>query len=276
MTLAGVTGVDAGARCQRFGSEPVGILPLQAQDQRGAGFGVRFAGKQKQNGRSIFHRAAESKPSVERHMANQFGGNIAEVDRDAAEASALQQQIGDAKRLIDILAADPKQIFQIDAGGSGRAGIERIGTINEGAGFFLRSSGAERGEKKSGEAGGGRTKNFGEGSARKASSERIDFLDAGGNRGENAAVAIGERRGDAAHQGLFDLSTQCGKVSGHDGGRGKRLMAIFAFCSPWQFSTTRWTLSIATKKKRFKSKSSVSGPKAIPRLQCLLTNYETT
>ena len=119
-------------------------MSLQLQNQRSASLRVRFPRQQQQNSRRVFHRAAEPEPGIERHVANQFGRNVADIYRDKTEAAALQQQIRGAQGLLDGMAAHPEQFFQVHAGRRRGTRIKRVGAIDQRAGFVVPGSGAER------------------------------------------------------------------------------------------------------------------------------------
>jgi len=119
--------------------DPAGGFRFQAQHQRSASFCLRFPIQKHQNRRRIFHRAPQTKPDVQRHMANIFRGNIAQIERDQTEAAALQKQIRGAQRVIQIPAAHPQQLFQFHAGRFRRMRIEGVASIHKSAHFSRHS-----------------------------------------------------------------------------------------------------------------------------------------
>lgn len=195
---------------------PMRFVRFEVQDQRGAGFGVGVLLEEQEDGWCVFDSAAEAEPGVQRNLADRAGGDIAQIDGDYSEAAGLDEQIGGAQGLVEILAADPKEFAQIDSGSSGGERIEAVARIDQGADFAISGALGERGEEQAGAAGAGSSADFGHGAARKAAGEEIDFGDAKGDQLENVAVAIGKGRRDATAEIGFDLGAESGDgASGH-------------------------------------------------------------
>jgi hypothetical protein len=119
-------------------------------------------------------------------------------------------------------AANPQQAGEVDAGGRGRFGMERIGDVDPGADFSLGGELGEEGEREGGAAGAFRAHQLGDGTEGEAAVENaVDCGDTGGGDGAEDARCGGKGGRNAGCQRRFDLSAECG------GGRHIRL--IFAY-----------------------------------------------
>lgn len=200
----------------RFGSGeircagPMGGVHAECQNKRGACFGVWFLVEEEKDRGSVFDGFAKAEPGVERDVAYDFGRNVTQIENDQAKTTALQKQVRGAQRLIDVAASHPEEILKIYAGGLGGMRVEGIAGVDECAGFGLGRSRHKSGKQNAGAAGTGRATDFRQAAAGQASSERIDFVDAGGDGLENFAVAIGEGGGDTSSESGFDGNAECG------------------------------------------------------------------
>src|SRR5215472_16142562 len=153
---------------------PVRLLRTQAQDQRGAGFGVRLLLDDKKNRRRVLDGAAKTKPHLQRNVADHVRRRVAQIERDQAEAAALNQQIRCAQRLIDIAAANPKELLEFHTPIFGGMWIEGIARIDERANFRGSRSRGQRGYEQAGPSGARRAIDFCEAAAWEASGKLID------------------------------------------------------------------------------------------------------
>ena len=197
-----------GCRPRRIKSaQPLGPLRRQLQHQRRASFGIRFLFQHHQDRGRVFHRAPETEPHIQRHVAHGFRRNSAQIQRDQTEPAALDQQIRGPKSLIHIPAAHPQQLLQLNAGGLRGMRIERIASINQRAHLGTGGSRRQGRNQKARRPGAGRAADFRQPAARQASSERINFRNAGGNNVGRLAIAIGKGRGSVPGEGRFELRT---------------------------------------------------------------------
>ena len=74
-------------------------------------------------------------------MAHHARGKIAEVESNESKATALQKQVSGTEGVLDIPAAHPQQLFQVNAGRLGGVGIKSVAAIDQGARFGMSSSG---------------------------------------------------------------------------------------------------------------------------------------
>jgi hypothetical protein len=167
------------------------------QHQRSARFRIRLLLEHHKNRRRILHGTPKTEPRIQRNVPHRLRRNIAQIQRDHPEASALQQQIRGAKRLIDIPAAHPQQPFQFHARQFRRVRIERIPAIDQRARFRIRRSRSQRRHQQTRSPGTWRPANFCQSAARQASGQRIYFGNPRGNRLHNFSVAVIERRRNA-------------------------------------------------------------------------------
>src|SRR5262249_27413237 len=164
-----------------------------------------------QNRGSVLDCAAEAKPDVQWHLAGEARRDVAEIDGDDAEAAALNQQIGSAQRLIDILTAHPKQAIELHAGLAGWSGMEAGSRGNQRAGFAFGRARSEGRKQNTGAAGAWLATDFGHRAARQAADKRIQFGAAGGDQIEDVAIAIVKGRKNTAAKVGLDLRAQSGE-----------------------------------------------------------------
>ena len=176
---------------------------LKTDDKRGTGFRAGLLLDDEQHSRCGLHRTAKTKPRSERNAAHAFCGNVGKVEYDHAEASPLQEQVGDLQDLLEtakrkttalvavaivaqgsdatLAATHPQQAIEIDTCCSGRNRIEGVAGIDQRAGFFTAHGFGKRGEHDAGAPGGSGAGNFAERSARESSGERVERGHAGGD-----------------------------------------------------------------------------------------------
>ena len=87
---------------------PMRRFRFHPQNQRGAGFGMRFLLKYEKDCRRMLHRSTKPEPHSERNITNHFWRNIAQIQNNQSEASAVQSLIRGAQCLIDVPASHPQ------------------------------------------------------------------------------------------------------------------------------------------------------------------------
>lgn len=131
-----------------------------------AGFRQRPIGDDGQHGGRRFDGAPPSEPGgCGDALELRFGG-LGQVDGDDAESAGMNYQIGGAQGVFDVLdAADPDEFFKLDAGGGGRAGVERIVGVDQDGKLAGRGRGGEDGMEKAGSSARSGADDFGNASA---------------------------------------------------------------------------------------------------------------
>lgn len=116
-----------------------------------------------------FDREAEAVPPGLGNALEFDGGEVAEVDDDKAEAAAVKDKIGGFQCVLNVMVAlDPEEAVQADAGGGGRGGVKRVTAVDDSAEFAGGGGGGERGVEEGGATGGAGPGDFGDGTAGQA------------------------------------------------------------------------------------------------------------
>ena len=162
-----------------------GFLARGRRLQRGGGFRLRLLGDHQQDGGGLLDGALKTKPVGGGQASQMLGIDAAEIQRDDAEAAGVQQEVGGANGMVQVMAgADPKQGAQVHAGLRGRMRVEGFAGVDDGTEFAAARGGGEQLMKKTGTPGRRRPSDFGKPAARAASDQLIERRDAGWQRVE--------------------------------------------------------------------------------------------
>ena len=162
-----------------------GFLARGRRLQRGGGFRLRLLGDHQQDGGGLLDGALKTEPVGGGQAAQMLRVHIAEIERDDAEAAGVQQQIGGANGMVQLVAgADPEQGVQVHAGLRGGMRVEGFAGVDDGAEFAPAGGGGEQLMQKTGTPGRRRTSDFGEPAARAAAEQLIERRDASWQRVE--------------------------------------------------------------------------------------------
>ncbi len=157
------------------------------ENQTGATGGVRFLLDKNQSCGRTLDDAAEAEPGTQGDSAHDALGNATEIDGNHSEAVALQQDVGNFKRLFQgrefdpaFSTAHPEQARHGDAGGMARCGIKTISGIHQRA-ELIAGGLRQQGNKDRSLAGGGEVTaaNFRQGVERDAADSIVNLSNAG-------------------------------------------------------------------------------------------------
>lgn len=184
----------------------------------------------------------QPQPGGERQAAQRLVRRLAQVEDHEAEVAGLQHEAERLHRLLhrplvqaaaqpgvgDHVPAHPEQAREIDAGRSGRRGIEHVEGIDQRHQLTARGCGRHRLQQQAGASRRAGTDHFREMPARESAAEAaVERGEAGGpNRLFIPRVERGQRRGERPVETPFpEGGDECVAVS-----TGSQ--HIFAFCSP--------------------------------------------
>ena len=162
-----------------------GFLARGRRLQRGGGFRLRLLGDHQQDGVGLLHGALKTKPVGGGQASQMLGIDAAEIERDDAEAAGVQQEVGGANGMVQLVAgADPEQGVQVHAGLRGGMRVECFARVDDGAEFTPAGGGREQLMEKTGTPGRRRTSDFGKTATRAAAEQLIERRDASWQRVE--------------------------------------------------------------------------------------------
>ena len=161
-----------------------------------------FEPQRNQRRRRMLHCAPQSEPGIKRDAPRRGGRGIAQIHRDQPEAAAGGQQVSRFERLGGIVpAADPQHAVKLHSRRFGRGGVEGVVGIHQRAGFLPLCGCRHHRHEQAGSAGGCRSDDLSQASARQSADGAVDFGNAGGDRFHRGACLPIER---AAERG-FEL-----------------------------------------------------------------------
>src|SRR4030095_15667337 len=179
---------------RRSHSMPCRFTEVCAKNDGGSGLCCTLASDQQQNRRRIFEDALEAEPDGERDAMDRLLGKMPQIERNGAEAAALEQKIRAAQNLIEIPASHPEQVTHIDACCNSGFRGERIRSIHERADFALLNQCRKDGQSQTGSSRGRRAEDFNDGAAWKAPDGGIECGDPRRDALPHSFLNVGERR----------------------------------------------------------------------------------
>src|ERR1700722_9329916 len=146
-----------------------------------------------------------------------FRGGRAEVEDESGKAAGLKQQIGGANGLVEpcpwfggwtcIPAADPEELAESDAIGSGGFRVEGIVRVDPGTDAALLRAAGKEDKREAGAARGDGARDFADGADWQASVQQpIDLGNACRGGLDDGARHRRERGGEAAFERVLDLN----------------------------------------------------------------------
>lgn len=181
----GFAEVDAEVDTAEEGAGPVGSGAGEFQlgdsglSEKGSG------GSDEDDAGGAFDREAETVPPGGGDALKLVGGKVAEVNDEHSEAAAVEDEVGGFQCVLDIVVAlDPEDAVEVDAGGFGGGGVKRVGAIDDGAKFASSGGLGEGCMEEGGAAGGAEAGDFSDGAFGEAGEEgaKIGRSKGGGRR----------------------------------------------------------------------------------------------
>lgn len=107
------------------------------------------------------------------------GVDVAQVEDDDSEASAVEEEIGGLHGVFDMVAAlDPDEGIEVGSSLGSGCRVEGVGAIDHGAIFTAFGGGGEEAVDEAGAAGGGGSDDFADASAGATAKDRVEGRDA--------------------------------------------------------------------------------------------------